>query len=170
MDDDSFRDFVKLRLSWLSQLAYLLAGNHHDAEDLVQCALVKLHRHWPRLNDVHNLDNYLRKVLYHEHVSLWRRSKHKRAEWSTSEVPEAPAGDGISTSTRRMMLERALARLTHRQRAVVVLRFFEDLSESDTAEALGCSVGTVKSQTHLALKRLREQSPELIDVAPEVFA
>jgi RNA polymerase sigma-70 factor (sigma-E family) len=170
MDDDSFRDFVRQRLTWMSQIAFLLTGDHHDAEDLVQCALVKLHRRWPRLTEVNHLDNYLRKVLYHEHVSLWRRSKHKRAEWSTSELPDRATGDDATGSLRRLMLEKALERLTRRQRAVVVLRFFEDMSEADTAEAMGCTVGTVKSQTHLALKRLREQSPELIDLIPGVFA
>jgi RNA polymerase sigma-70 factor (sigma-E family) len=155
----------------MSGVAYLLTGDHHAAQDLVQMALVKLARHWRRVSRAGTPDAYVRRVIYHEHVSAWRR--RRGTELSTAAPPErAGQRDEAADTVRRLMLREALARLTPRQRAVIVLRFYEDMSESDTAEALGCSVGTVKSQTHHALDRLRVVAPELADLvgeAPEVY-
>ncbi|MEU8007669.1 SigE family RNA polymerase sigma factor [Catellatospora sp. NPDC049111] len=161
-DDDGFREFVHARLGRLSRIAYLLTGDHHAAEDLLQNALVKIASRWSKVSAGGAPDAYLRKVLYHEHVSAWRRSRHLRAEWPTAEPPEGGSGRDLAAETvRRVLLEQALAKLTRKQRAVIVLRFVEDLSEADAAAALGVSVGTVKSQTSYALKKLREQAPEL---------
>jgi RNA polymerase sigma factor (sigma-70 family) len=103
---------------------------------------------------------YVRKVLYHEHVRTWRRRKF--VERPTETLPERPTGlDEADHAALRISLERALAKLTRRQRAVIVLRYFEDLSEAGTAQAMGVSVGTVKSQTSHALRRLRQLAPEL---------
>ncbi|WP_144119596.1 SigE family RNA polymerase sigma factor [Catellatospora sichuanensis] len=162
MDDDGFREFVHARLSRLSRIAYLLTGDHHAAEDLLQNALVKLASRWSKVASGGAPDAYLRKILYHEHVSAWRRNRHLRAEWPTAEPPEGGSGRDMAAETvRRVLLEQALAKLTRKQRAVIVLRFVEDLSEADAAAALGVTVGTVKSQTSYALKRLRELAPEL---------
>ncbi|BCJ78048.1 RNA polymerase sigma24 factor [Catellatospora sp. IY07-71] len=161
-DDEGFREFVHARLARLSRVAYLLTGEHHAAEDLLQNTLVRLASKWPKVSRTGVPDAYVRKVMYHEHVSSWRRSRHLRSELTTGELPESGAGSDMAAETvRRLLLEQALAKLTRKQRAVIVLRFFEDLSEADAAEALGVSVGTVKSQTSYALGRLRELAPEL---------
>ncbi len=160
-DDDSFREFVRLRLAPLSRVAYLLTGDHFAAEDLLQSALIKLAGRWKHLARDGHPEAYLRKVLYHEHISAWRR-RRARPEVSTERLPEHPARlDEASTVVSRVALRAALTRLTRKQRAVLVLRYFEDLSEADTAKALGCSVGNVKSQTSYALGRLRALAPEL---------
>jgi RNA polymerase sigma-70 factor (sigma-E family) len=161
-DDDGFRDFVHARLARLSRVAYLLTGEHHAAEDLVQNTLVRLASRWPKVARTGVPDAYVRKVMYHEHISSWRRSRHLRAELSTADLPDSGTGPDMAAETvRRLLLEQALAKLTRKQRAVIVLRFFEDLSEADAAEALGVSIGTVKSQTSYALTRLRQLAPEL---------
>ncbi len=149
------------RLPALSRIAYLLTGNHHDAQDLVQSVLVRLARHWRRVADAEAPESYLRRVIYHEHVSSWRR--RRRVDDRSAPVDEEPSPDFAEGAVRRLVLQQALARLTPRQRAVLVLRFFEDMSEAETAGVLGCSLGTVKSQTHHALGRLRILAPELAD-------
>ena len=167
--DEGFREFATARLGSLSQLAYLLTGDHHAAEDLLQDALVVVARRWRRVSQAANPMAYVRQLVYHEFVSSWRRNRYRRAEVSSDQVPERPVGDESATVDRRVLLQRALRRLTPRQRAVVVLRFYEDLSEADAASVLNCSVGTVKSQTNYALRRLREGTPELADLAPRAF-
>jgi RNA polymerase sigma-70 factor (sigma-E family) len=172
-DDEGFRDFVRARLAGLSRVAYLLTGDHHAAEDLVQAALVKVAARWARVSAADNPDSYVRKVMYHEHVSAWRRRRRHVLEQPIAQPPERPGPrDEAEDAIRRLLLQRALAKLTPRQRAVIVLRFFEDLSEADAAAALGVSTGTVKSQTHHALGRLRALAPELADLIndlPEVL-
>jgi RNA polymerase sigma-70 factor (sigma-E family) len=163
-DEAGFREFVAARLPRLARVAYLLTGSHHAAQDLVQSVLIKVAKHWPRAAQLDEPDAYLRRAVYHEHVSSWRR--HRR-ELPVAQTPaHAGPADEAEAAVRRMVLRQALARLTPRQRAVIVLRYFEDLSEQDTAETLGCSVGTVKSQTHHALARLRSLAPELADLVP----
>lgn len=161
MDEDSFREFVGARLKRLSRVAYLLTGDHHAAEDLLQVALIKLAARWKHVHRESNPDAYLRKILHHEHISVWRRSRYLREERSHAWVPDQPTTDGTEAALRRMMVRQALSKLTPRQRSVIVLRFFEDLSEADTAKAMRCSTGTVKSQTSHALQRLRRLAPEL---------
>jgi RNA polymerase sigma-70 factor (sigma-E family) len=163
MDDEpAFRDFLAARQLWLSRIAYLLTGDHHAAEDLVQSVLVKVARHWRRVAAADAPDAYLRRMLYNEHASLRRGA----GDSIPLAVPPEPAvgPDVADAVVRRLVARRALAVLTPRQRAVLVLRYFEDLSEADTAEVLGCSRGTVKSQTHHALGRLRVLAPELADL------
>jgi RNA polymerase sigma-70 factor (sigma-E family) len=169
MVDEGFREFATARLGALSQLAYLLTGDHHAAEDLLQDALVVVARRWRRVSEADNPMAYVRQILYHEFISAWRRDRYRRAELSSERLPEQPGGDESTTVDRRLVLHRALRRLTPRQRAVIVLRFYEDLSEADAAAALHCSVGTVKSQTNYALRRLREGAPELADLAPRAL-
>src|SRR5262249_44490146 len=131
------------------------------AEDLVQDALTQVAMRWPKLRSS-SPDAYARTVIYHGNISWWRR---RRGEVLLADVVERPAPD--EHVERRLLVRRALRALTPRQRGVVVLRYFEDLSERDTAQVLGVSVGTVKSQTHLALLRLREAAPELAELLQE---
>ncbi|GAA2585286.1 SigE family RNA polymerase sigma factor [Dactylosporangium fulvum] len=160
VDEEGFREFVRARLPRLSRAAYLLAGGHAQAEDLLQSALIKAAVQWSRISATGDPETYIRKILYHEHVRSWRRRRY--LEQTTAAVPDrASAGDETDRAVLRLVLEQALAKLTRRQRAVVVLRYFEDLSEADTAQVMGTSVGTVKSQTSHALSRLRTLAPEL---------
>jgi RNA polymerase sigma-70 factor (sigma-E family) len=160
--NDEYERFVRARTPALLRTAYLLTGDQHLAEDLVQEALARTHRAWSRLQDTGNAEAYTRKVMYHTQVSRWRR--RRVAEAMPGDLPEAAgrgSGDHASLASLRVTLGRALASLSPRQRAVVVLRFFEDHSEAEAAELLGVSVGTIKSQTARALERLRVITPEL---------
>jgi len=166
MDDEAaLRDFLAARLPKLSRVAYLLTGDHHAAEDLVQSVLVKVARHWRRVSAADNPEAYVRRMLYNEHATAFRR---RGESIPVAVTPERAADLDVADSVvRRVVLRRALAMLTARQRIVLVLRFFEDLSEHDTAELLGCSPGTVKSQVHHALGRLRALAPELHSIVEE---
>lgn len=160
-EHDEFDDFVRARTPALLRSAYLLTGDQHLAEDLVQSALARTHRAWRRLHRSGNAEAYARRTMYHLQVSWWRR--RRVAEVMPGQLPERRVTggehpDGVAT---RLLLRDALSRLTARQRAVLVLRFYEDLSETQAAEQLGISVGAVKSQTSKALARLRERVPEL---------
>ncbi|MFI5841023.1 SigE family RNA polymerase sigma factor [Catenuloplanes sp. NPDC051500] len=145
-----FNEFVRSRTPALLRAAYLLTGDQHLAEDLVQSALARTHRAWRRLDQVGNAEAYTRKIMYHLQVSWWRR--RRVAEVLPGDLPERPHHDD---SALRMTLRAALLTLPPRQRAVIVLRFFEDHTEAETAHLLGVTVGTVKSQTSKALAKLR---------------
>ncbi len=155
--EHEFREFVAARSHALFRVAYALTGQQQSAEDLVQVALTRTAGHWRRIRG--GPEPYARKILYHEHVSWWRRRSSR--EWT---VPERPVADGTGAAVTRLALQQALGRLAPRQRAVLVLRFLEDLSERDVAAALGCSPSTVGSQTSRALARLRQLAPELRDL------
>jgi RNA polymerase sigma-70 factor (sigma-E family) len=156
-----FEEFVSGRGVALTRAAYLLTGDHHLAEDLVQAALAKAVLQWPRING--NPEAYVRRILFTQR-NYWRR---RRVTESLVASHEAGPGDGHDEATdRRLIVRRALNRLTPRQRAVLILRFYEDHTEVETAAVLGISVGTVKSQTQRALRRMRELSPELAEFAP----
>jgi RNA polymerase sigma-70 factor (sigma-E family) len=160
---DDFDSFVRARTPALLRSAYLLTGDQHLAEDLVQSALARTHRSWGRLRATDNAEAYTRKTMYHLQVSWWRRSKV--AESLSGETPEprqrGAAPDYAAQAALRITLRQALLRLTVRQRAVLVLRFFEDRTEAEAADLLGVTLGTVKSQTAKALTRLRTVAPEL---------
>jgi RNA polymerase sigma-70 factor (sigma-E family) len=161
-NSDEFDAFVRARKPSLLRAAYLLTGDQYLAEDLVQSALARTHRSWHRLNDSGNAEAYTRKIMYHLQVSFWRR--RKVAEVLPGELPDrqrSRLAEDSGQITLRITLRAALLRLTAKQRAVLVLRFFEDRSEVEAAESLGVSVGTIKSQTSKALARLREVAPEL---------
>ena len=145
--------FVESHQHRLLRAAYLICGNRHQAEDLLQDALLKLALRWPSVRDG-DPAAYVRAILYRDAVSWWRR---RRREWLSAYPPERPDTDG--DPALRLTVRAALDRLPPRQRAVVVLRYFEDLTEVATAEALGVTVGTVKSQCHDALRRLRDVVP-----------
>ncbi len=152
---EGFEEYVAARLPALSRTAYLLTGHHQDAEDLVQRALVKVVAVWPRI--AADPDAYVKRVMYHDNISRWR-GRSRRPEHLTDVLPERTVS---ADATTRIALQDALARLTPKQRTVLVLRFYEDLTEVQTAEVMGVGVGTVKSQTRHALKRLRELAPGL---------
>jgi RNA polymerase sigma-70 factor (sigma-E family) len=161
---NEFDSFVRARTRALLRSAYLLTGDQHLAEDLVQSALAQTHRSWRRLHHSGNAEAYTRRTMYHLQVSWWRR--RRVAEAMPGELPE-PRGDQNDHAHQtavRLTLRRALLKLPPRQRAVLVLRFFEDRTEAEIADLLGISVGTVKSQTAKALARLRAVAPELADV------
>jgi RNA polymerase sigma-70 factor (sigma-E family) len=153
----SFAAYVADRRPALVRTAYLICGDAHLAEDLVQGALVKAVAHWRRIGD--HPEPWLRKVIVNDHMSGWR--KHRGRERLTDAVPDGPAGEAV----RDLDLATALRRLPPRQRAVVVLRYYEDLTEQETARVLGVAVGTVKSQHRDAIARLRSTVPGLVDEA-----
>ena len=148
----SFTEYVAARRPALVRTAYLLCGDAHLAEDLVQGALIKAVGHWRRIGD--NPEPWLRKVMVNDHISGWR--KHRGRERLTEVVP-----DRATDPSSDLGLADALPMLAPRQRAVIVLRYYEDLTERDTAAALGVSIGTVKSQHADAVRRLRELVPTL---------
>jgi len=149
-----FRDYVAARQHALLRTARMLTGDEHTAEDLVQTALERVWPRWEKLAASGEPDAYVRKVLVNTYASWWRRKW--RGERSTADLPEsASANDDFARADLADALRRLLPTLPTRQRAVLVLRYYDDLTEAATAEALGCSVGTVKSQTSKALSRLR---------------
>lgn len=160
----TFDAFVVARSPVLLRSAYLLTGDLGKAEDLLQTALAKTWPRWSRVERDGSGEAYVRRVLYTTYATWWRR--RWRAEVPAETLPEAAAGDAYAGVAERTELMRALAQLSAGQRAVVVLRYFEDRTEAETAELLGCSVGTVKSQCSRALARLRE-SPILTTLVEE---
>ena len=155
-----FTAYVHARSAALGRTASLLTADRHLAEDLLQEALTRVAARWDSIVAGGDPEPYVRRVLYTCAVDGWRRRRLVEVlGWHSPEVrgPE-DAGD---EAAGRLVLREALARLTTRQRAVLVLRFYEDLTEVQTAELLGCSVSTVKSQTRHALGRLRVLAPEL---------
>ncbi|GAA1132967.1 hypothetical protein GCM10009630_33830 [Kribbella jejuensis] len=148
---EGFAEFAGSRHAALFRYAYLLVGDRGLAEDLVQEALVKTYVGWHRLRDPGNAEAYTRRAITTTAIGWWRR-KSWHAERPNDDVPDRPVDDD---STARIWLWHELQRLPPRQRAALVLRYYEDLTEVQTAEVLGCSVGTVKSQVFDALKKLR---------------
>lgn len=156
---DTFRQFVAQSSPALYRVAVALTGGHHAAEDLLQECLIRTYVRWATVRG--DPAAYVRRAMYHTQVSVWRRRRLVR-ELPADAAPEGTdRGDEVGATDERLALRQALLRLGPRQRAVLVARYFEDLSEQDTADLLGCSTGTVRSQTHRALARLRELAPEL---------
>ncbi len=153
---EGFEAWMAARQHKLLRTAYLLTGDVHAAEDLTQTALAKVYLAWDRVAAAQNVDAYARKILVNEHTSMWRRLwRHREVVSDTSayDLPvSAPEYDGVGET-----LWDAVRGLPDRQRATVVLRYYEQLTEKETAEALGVSLGTVKSQTSRALDTLRER-------------
>ena len=152
-DRSDYPLFVAARWTRLLRTAYLLTQDWQAAEDLTQAALVKAWLAWARVDG--DPEAYVRKIIVTTHVSWWRRLG-RRGELPTGQLPERPGQKSdVDTVDDRDAVWRALGRLPAGQRAVVVLRFFEDLTEAQVAAILGCSTGTVKSQTSRALAKLR---------------
>jgi RNA polymerase sigma-70 factor (sigma-E family) len=158
VDDSEFIEWVAGHQRQLLRSAYLLTGDLQRAQDLVQEALVKVALRWPRLRSG-NPAAYARTIIVHDNISWWRRYRRELTSATPGEAPQ------LSTDPEAaLVVRRALDRLTPRQRAVVVLRHFDDLSERETAQILGVNVGTVKSTNATALARLRDGAPELLDL------
>jgi RNA polymerase sigma-70 factor (sigma-E family) len=149
-----FQEFVRARWSRLVRTAYLLTGDAHHAEDLTQTALAKAYRSWRRVARSDNPEAYVRRMLVSCNSDRFR--KRRVTEALTATPPErAGSDDAVSRAEERSALLTALAGLPPRQRTVVVMRYWEDLSEAEVAEVLGCSPGTVKSQAAKGLAKLR---------------
>ncbi|MEO7447217.1 MAG: SigE family RNA polymerase sigma factor [Humibacillus sp.] len=156
-----FTAYVSAREQALARLAYLLTGDRDEAEDLLQNALAKVYRHWDRVSAVELPDAYVRRILVNERNSGWRRMLRRRETPSSHvlEVIEPPSAPGRDPSVG-IDLWRHVQTLPRQQRAAVVLRYYEDLTEAQTAEILECSVGTVKSHTSRAIAALRSKMSE----------
>ena len=159
----SFEDYVRGRWASWFRVALLLTGDHHLAEDLVQQALLRMAGRWRQVASAGDPDAYIKRILYREHVSWWRRRRRG--------VPEVPAAEADRTTpdpsenvADAVTLRGALARLAPGQRAVLVLRYYEDLTEAQTADVLGIRIGSVKSQARDGLARLRALAPELTEI------
>ena len=152
----SWDEVVRDHSARVYRLAYRLTGNRHDAEDLTQTAFAKLYLSWDKVRDRGSIDGYLRRILVNEHNSLWRRGWKKREVVRDHTTIDHPTEDTYDDGSP---LWDAVQTLPRKARAVVVLRYYEELSEAETAEVLGISVGTVKSQTSRALAALRERTP-----------
>jgi RNA polymerase sigma-70 factor, ECF subfamily len=152
--EEEFREFVAARSGALLRTAYLLAGDWSTAEDLLQTALTKTYLAWKRLGRIEAVEPYTRRVLVNTATSWWRRRWH--GERPTEVLPEQPGPDQHEQAVDRDLMWQYVRRLPARQRAVLVLRFYEDLSEAETADLLEISRGTVKSQTARALATLRK--------------
>jgi RNA polymerase sigma-70 factor (sigma-E family) len=155
LEDAEFRGFVAARGPALLRTAYLLTGDQQLAEDLVQTALEKAVRHWGSIRVSAAAESYVRTTMYREQISLWRLRRVTELPSDTVPEPRRAAPDQ-DTVEDRIVMRTALMQLGRRQRTVLVLRYFEDLTEQQVADALGISVGTVKSQAHKALAHLRD--------------
>lgn len=163
--DDEFADFVHARSASLHRAAYLMVGEAALAQDLVQEALVKTYAAWPRIRDKSRAEAYTRKAITTTAIGWFRRRRwtHERPVETLPEPALAGHDDGV---TQSQWLWTALQTLPVRQRISIVLRYYEDLTEAQTAEAMGCSVGTVKSQVSTGIARLRDV---LGDDDPDLF-
>ena len=153
------REFVSARGPALSKAAFLLTGDHQAAEDLVQETYVLVVRRWQKSGTI-DPEAYVRRILYTRFVDGWRR--RRLVELPRLSPPDASRGDEAAATTDRLTLHDALTRLTPKQRAVLVLRLYENLTEVQAAAALGISPNTIKSQTRVALQLLRELLPDAV--------
>src|ERR1044072_3790403 len=142
----------------LYRTAYLLTGRREEAEDLLQSALARTCVRWARIRDKQAADAYVRKAMLHQMSRQWRTRKR---EPPPAGLPDTGHDGGLGVRVDQLDLWTEIRKLPPRMRATLVLRYVEDLSEADTAAELRCSVGSVKSQTHHALKRLRTALPDL---------
>lgn len=167
MDDEAkarFGEFAASRTPALIRVAYLLTGDQHAAEDLVQSALAKTLARWSSLRH-DDPEGYIRAVMYREQVSRWRRP---RRETLVGAPVDRAYPDPAHQIDLRVSMRQALLELSPAHRTMIVLRYFEDLTETQVASALGCSIGSVRSRTHRAVSRLRELMPanDLTEVLP----
>lgn len=160
-NDESFSAFVAADLAALLRFGYVLTGDRHRGEEVVQSALVSTYRRWAHMDD-EGPHAYVRRAMVNANISLWRKTRRETPRDAgldrLSDLGVPSAYDEVDAMVR------AMRKLPARQKAVVVLRYYEDLTESQTARILGCSVGTVKSQAARALRSLRLELAEETDV------
>lgn len=162
----TFSEFMSARWTPLFRTAYLLTGDRHEAEDLLQGALARTCVRWDSLRDKGAADAYVRRAMVHQMSRQWRR---RGREVPTETLPDRGHDGGLAVRADHLALWAEIRRLPPRMRATLVLRYVEDLTEAATAAELGCSVGSVKSQTHHALRRLRAALPDLrYDLQPDL--
>ena len=152
--DAAYTEYVAAKLPWLRRVAYLLCQDWHRADDLLQTTITKLYIHWPKTDRIRNLDGYVRTILVNTFLA------EQRSPWWKRVVPfqedlDVPEEETETDLDDALILREALAFLPPRQRAVIVLRYYDDLSVAQAAEALRCSEGTIKSQTSRAIATLR---------------
>ncbi len=168
--DAGFALFARSRQRALLRAAYLVCGDHHAAQDLVQGALAKAAARWEQLQDG-SPEAYVRRIVYRDAISTWRKTRRESVYDPDSPQMESLVGAGHRDPAQEWVagadVRAALAQLPPRQRAVLVLRYYEDLPETQIADVLGISPGTVKSQAHRALRSLRAMLPELAPVLAE---
>ena len=157
-EENAYREYVTARMDVMRRTAYLLCRDWHTADDLVSITIGKLYRHWSRIGQLSSIDAYVRKVLLRTWLDEKRRPWHRR-EQLTEELPELPDPTEFAVLSRAQLLD-LLDGLPPKRRATVVLRLYLDLSVEETAEILGCSTGTVKSQTARGLATLRARAAE----------
>jgi RNA polymerase sigma-70 factor (sigma-E family) len=158
--DGEFREFMHARWPFMVRLAYGLTGDQGHAEDVAQAAFARAYASWPRVSRAGDPDAYVRQIVVNENRNRFR--KRRVTERLTDAPPEVAAADVMRHCDERSVLIAALQRLGPRQRAVIVLRYWMDLTEHETAAVLNCSTGTVKSQASRALAALRKDT-ELVD-------
>lgn len=159
--DQELADYVSTRWPALVRYATVVCGDPVEGEELVQAALVRVASRWRLLRNRHDIDAYVRTAIIRGHLNL--RHRLRRREERRAEPPQVTVTDTSDAVNRSMDIRRALAALPPRQRAVLALRYLDDLTEAQAAEVLGCSVGTVKSQASKAIATLRERFPELAE-------
>jgi RNA polymerase sigma-70 factor (sigma-E family) len=152
-EQDGFRDFVTARMASLRTLAYVTCGDWHTAEDAVATALAKLYPRWHR---VERPDLYAQTMVFHAAVDETRRSWRRRERSASDALPELTLRDPAGATDERVRVRAALLEVPPRQRAVLFLRYYQGLDIEEAAQVLGCSAGTVKSQSARGLKRLRQ--------------
>jgi RNA polymerase sigma-70 factor (sigma-E family) len=153
-DEERFTEFVRAHSASLFRTGFLITGDYQRAEDLLQSTLVRLYQRWPRVEAMERPVGYARKVLVNQAVSWWHRRSSREAPMLV--LHEPGWGGGVDEVTEHERVWKAVVSLPPRQRAVTVLRYYEDLSEAEIAETLGVARGTVKSHGHAATRRLAE--------------
>lgn len=164
--DLEFTSWLTAREPALQRTAHLLTGDVHSAQDLVQTTLAKLYLKWEHVRNAGNVDAYARKVLVNEYRTAWRRPV-RRAEKVVELVPDVPAPEPPAYDGSHEAVWRFVCSLPPKQRAVVVLRFYEELTEAEIADLMGISIGTVKSQSSRAIATLRAQLPDHPEISGE---
>lgn len=154
----TFSEFMAARWAPLYRTAYLLTGDRHDAEDLLQAVMARTCVRWGSIRDKRAADAYVRRAMVHQMSRQWKKQSR---EVVTDDLPDRGHLGGLDVRADHLALWAEIRKLPPRMRATLVLRYVEDLTEADTAHELGCSVGSVKSQTHHALRRLRAALPDL---------
>lgn len=154
-----FTSYVRARQDALIRFAYLVSTDVEAAKDLVQIALTKAYLHWDRVTALDAPDAYIRKIIVNEHMSWWRPAWRRR-EVISSPLVAFSNQTALENHPHDAELWAQIVALSPMQRAIVVLRFYEDLTEAQTADCLGCSIGTVKTHSSRAMERLRAKLKE----------